>query len=174
MGFKTSAVTVGNRRTCIKCDNTFELEYFPFVNGPKAPKRYRGGTCRRCCTARAKASPSALAWASSKAAELVAQKRDLVNQLKSASCTDCGETYPPVVMDFDHVRGTKEHGIAQMVAQLWSVDRLMEELAKCDLVCANCHRLRTYADGGRVHIARVLEGRRAAGLPVGKVRKSYT
>lgn len=44
-------------------------------------------------------------------------------------------------MDFDHVRGAKVSGIANMWS--WHPDRVRTELAKCELVCANCHRIRT-------------------------------
>jgi len=44
-------------------------------------------------------------------------------------------------MDFDHVRGAKVSGIAQMA--FWGRDKVEAEMEKCDLVCANCHRERT-------------------------------
>ncbi len=62
-------------------------------------------------------------------------------ELKAGPCTDCGNSYPVVCMDFDHVRGEKLFNIGQ--AQHAPVDRLEAELAKCELVCANCHRIRT-------------------------------
>jgi hypothetical protein len=52
-------------------------------------------------------------------------------------------------MDFDHRDPeTKHKGIAQMVAYGWSLERLAAEIAKCELVCANCHRLRTAKRAG--------------------------
>ena len=62
--------------------------------------------------------------------------------LKAAPCTDCGQSYPAPVMDFDHICGEKLHGIGQMWT--FSVARQLAELIKCDIVCANCHRLRTW------------------------------
>jgi hypothetical protein len=61
--------------------------------------------------------------------------------LKDRPCLDCGQNFPSVAMDFDHVRGEKTSGISQMWS--WGRDRVLEEIAKCDLVCANCHRVRT-------------------------------
>ncbi len=75
-----------------------------------------------------------------KTAKLIVFK-EWVNVLKKAPCTDCGQTLPPVAMDFDHVRGKKISGIAQMWS--WSREKVLVELAKCELVCANCHRERT-------------------------------
>lgn len=59
--------------------------------------------------------------------------------LKSAPCTDCGCCYPPPVMEHDHVRGAKLYNIN---ASVMGRKDLADELAKCELRCANCHRLR--------------------------------
>ena len=59
-------------------------------------------------------------------------------------CTDCGVVLPYYVLDWDHCRGTKEFGLASPKAQHVSMQRLLDEMAKCDLVCANCHRIRTW------------------------------
>lgn len=69
--------------------------------------------------------------------------RDRLQELKKNPCTDCGNRFHYCVMDFDHVKGTKIGTISALVTKVgW--DRVAEEIAKCDLVCANCHRLRTY------------------------------
>lgn len=70
------------------------------------------------------------------------KRGELFRSLKSKPCADCGVSYGPHVMDFDHVRGEKEYNIGNM--QHYSLQRLLDEIAKCDLVCANCHRERTY------------------------------
>jgi hypothetical protein len=54
---------------------------------------------------------------------------------------DCGET-DPVVLEFDHVRGEKKGEIAMMV-RVDGWDKIVEEMAKCELRCANCHRRKT-------------------------------
>jgi hypothetical protein len=46
-----------------------------------------------------------------------------------------------VAMDFDHVRGVKKAMVSTMTHNAWRT--VLEEIAKCDLVCANCHRDRT-------------------------------
>lgn len=69
------------------------------------------------------------------------ERKDYINKLKSKPCADCGVSYPPYVMDFDHVRGTKKMSVSRIT--LWGWKELLEEVAKCELVCANCHRLRT-------------------------------
>lgn len=69
--------------------------------------------------------------------------KQYVNNLKESSpCSDCGKKYPYFVMDFDHI---DEKSIEiHVLRSLSSKKRLDEELAKCELVCANCHRVRTY------------------------------
>jgi hypothetical protein len=54
---------------------------------------------------------------------------------------DCGLTFPPIAMDFDHVRGVKIRSVSQMANMKWA--HVLAEIAKCELVCACCHRLRT-------------------------------
>jgi hypothetical protein len=71
-----------------------------------------------------------------------AQHKALLIQAKNVPCADCGERYPPYVMDFDHVRGVKKDIVSRLVGG--STEALLEEIAKCDVVCANCHRERTY------------------------------
>lgn len=65
-----------------------------------------------------------------------------MQKAKNVPCADCGKSYPYYVMDFDHVRGTKVLRISAM--QDRKLEVLEEEIAKCDVVCANCHRERTY------------------------------
>ena len=57
-------------------------------------------------------------------------------------CTDCGER-DPVVLEFDHVRGVKAGNVSTMMREPVTLKRLQEEIAKCDVRCANCHRRRT-------------------------------
>jgi len=65
-----------------------------------------------------------------------------LDALKAVPCTDCGVQYPPWVMDFDHVDGGKLAGISNMLTN--SVRTVLEEVAKCEVVCSNCHRQRTH------------------------------
>ncbi len=59
---------------------------------------------------------------------------------------DCGVQYPHYVMDFDHRDKKKKlAGINKMINfHSYSKKKIFEEIKKCDLVCANCHRIRTY------------------------------
>jgi hypothetical protein len=72
--------------------------------------------------------------------------REFVNGLKvGRACADCHKEYPPYVMDFDHRPDTeKVCEVALLAHRGVSRERILEEVAKCDLVCANCHRERTH------------------------------
>lgn len=75
--------------------------------------------------------------------KFLAERRLYVNQLKDNPCMDCGLKFPPVCMDFDHVRGEKLFNISKLAKRFYKMETLKEEIAKCDLVCACCHRIRT-------------------------------
>lgn len=63
--------------------------------------------------------------------------------LRTHPCVDCG-LIDPVVMEFDHLPGMKKKAeLSLMVKNGWPLRRIQEEIAKCDVVCANCHRRRT-------------------------------
>ena len=73
--------------------------------------------------------------------------RVLLRQAKSRPCVDCGKEFPYFVMDFDHREGErKEKEVGLLIASL-SMRRLLDEIEKCDVVCANCHRIRTFKRG---------------------------
>ena len=75
------------------------------------------------------------------------KRQRVANEAKNKPCADCGIEYPYWVMDFDHRPGTaKVVNVARMVAS-GSMERLLQEIAKCDVVCANCHRTRTHQRG---------------------------
>lgn len=68
----------------------------------------------------------------------------LLRGLKAEPCTDCGGRFPPECMDYDHLHNKKRE-IGRLKRDTGSSRRLLEEIAKCELVCANCHRIRTLA-----------------------------
>ena len=76
--------------------------------------------------------------------EATQQALDEVRRIKEATpCKDCGRIYPHYIMDFDHRDpSTKVAGISRLVQRSWK--QVSEEIAKCDVLCSNCHRTRTY------------------------------
>lgn len=67
---------------------------------------------------------------------------------KTAVCHDCGNPYPPCVFHFDHVpgRGPKLFNVGNGD---YAVETVKAEIAKCDIVCANCHAIRTWITRGK-------------------------
>jgi hypothetical protein len=63
--------------------------------------------------------------------------------LKNVPCTDCGDRFPIVAMDFDHIRGTKVQNVGNMAT--YSDEKFLAEVGKCEVVCKNCHAVRTHA-----------------------------
>lgn len=81
-------------------------------------------------------------------AERVRQRREFAHGIKAESgCVECPPevVWPPVALDFDHVRGQKVADVSALVASCARWDVLREEIAKCEVVCANHHRMRTAA-----------------------------
>lgn len=70
--------------------------------------------------------------------------QDANDMIKFAlGCQDCGWTGEPRALDWDHVRGTKITTISILIANGASWILILDEMMKCELVCANCHRIRT-------------------------------
>jgi hypothetical protein len=69
-----------------------------------------------------------------------ARCRQIMDDAKQVPCMDCGKSFDPVCMDFDHRPGTQKSCDQMLHVPL---SKLKEEMAKCDVVCACCHRLRT-------------------------------
>ena len=62
-------------------------------------------------------------------------------------CVDCGESNP-IVLEFDHVRGKKYKAVSELMSWDYSLKTLKDEIAKCDVRCANCHRIKTAQERG--------------------------
>jgi len=71
--------------------------------------------------------------------------RELARTAKTKPCADCKVSYPFYVMDFDHRVGTRKIFEPARLASNGSFARFQQEIEKCDVVCANCHRERTHA-----------------------------
>jgi hypothetical protein len=75
------------------------------------------------------------------------KRREVYAYLLEHPCVDCGEP-DPVVLEFDHVRGAKRLPVKRMLAGTYSLKAIFEEIAKCEVRCANCHRRVTAERGG--------------------------
>lgn len=74
-----------------------------------------------------------------------ASRKQWMDDIRSVPCLDCKGVFPPECMDFDHLpEYPKSFGIMRAYAS-YSKERILAEIAKCEIVCANCHRIRTAA-----------------------------
>lgn len=69
--------------------------------------------------------------------------RVIVRAAKDVPCADCRKKYHYCAMDFDHLH-SKKFNVSRL-EKFTSLKKLKEEIAKCQVVCANCHRIRTHA-----------------------------
>jgi hypothetical protein len=143
-----------NTKRCTRCGTVKPLKEFHWH---RKAKGQRNSYCRSCQAAykqehyarnRERYLENAAAWARKAVREW---NEFLISYFKEHPCTDCGQT-DPLVLEFDHVRGEKRFQISDG-PRLRSRGALIEEMKKCEVVCANCHRRRT---AERVGFARVL------------------
>lgn len=72
------------------------------------------------------------------------RNKNYINEyLKTHPCIDCGNDNP-IVLDFDHVRGKKLNTISHIKKHAYSLNYVQNEIDKCDIRCANCHRIVTF------------------------------
>lgn len=104
--------------------------------------------CRECNRARSKAYyqrnlEKHRTVAGARVVEQRKIQRAYLKELKeNTPCTDCGVKYPSYVMDFDHLRD-KSYDISAMIGKT-SLKTIQAEVDKCEIVCSNCHRVRTF------------------------------
>jgi uncharacterized protein YktB (UPF0637 family) len=69
-------------------------------------------------------------------------KKRLAEIKESSGCVDCGVSNH-IILDFDHIKD-KKYNISRMIHDGFSWAAIKKEIAKCEVVCANCHRIRTH------------------------------
>lgn len=69
-------------------------------------------------------------------------RESVAKYLSRNPCVDCGEG-DLRVLEFDHVRGRKDGNVSALVRTGAPLERILSEIAKCDVRCANCHRRKT-------------------------------
>jgi hypothetical protein len=154
----TGAVAAGEERKIIygtdnpnHCYKTLPIEKFDWKNKSKGLRRHNCSSCRyRYDMRRYTKNPEAKQRRNEHAAKWMrkrrTQLRSKINKIKSSGCVDCGGTFHPSAMDFDHVRGTKKYGISDMMARRMGWDKIQKEIEKCEIRCANCHRIKSYEE----------------------------
>jgi hypothetical protein len=132
----------GKVRRCGRCGHDLPLECF---------NRLGDGVqwwCRSCFAAYFRARGD-VHRRQSKAARLARQRAmraHVLDYLLRHPCVDCGEC-DPVVLEFDHV-GAKSADVSGLLSKAATKEAIDAEIARCEVVCANCHRRRTARRAG--------------------------
>ena len=127
-----------NVKHCGRCGSLKPLEEFH--------RSSRSGTQSWCKTCRQEYDR---AYHSATRELRIAQKRawkakriDWIRSLKAGRpCADCGGTFPPVAMQWDHRPGEQKFFDVSSAAPRRAKRAVIAEIRKCDLVCANCHAM---------------------------------
>lgn len=80
--------------------------------------------------------------------------KEIANRAKMVPCADCGVQYNPWIMQFDHRDIHAKKFTIGKTGKMSSEKRLIEEIAKCDVVCANCHCDRTHKNLDQIQMKR--------------------
>lgn len=100
--------------------------------------------------------------------------RSRLQSVKNKPCLDCGRSFPHYVMDFDHVRGEKKYNISHLASSTKSWETIQIEIDKCDLICANCHRIRTWSRGEQTSVPKSTEiFKRTKSVPICHPNRAY-
>lgn len=137
----TSMLTLGMamQKVCTKCGQTKALADF------NRRKNGYQSHCRECARAYIRQHYQAnRAYYREKNKRKLQRIFTLVRSAKDKPCADCGQSYPYYVMDFDHREGEIKTTEVTRLISTHSIRRVQEEIAKCDVVCSNCHRVRTF------------------------------
>ncbi len=136
-------------KICGKCKRNLPLfEFYQRKSGERATKYYE--KCKECMKLRGRQyyhlnRDQQLPLAIARRQRSYAIKRKFIDEIKSQPCADCGKRFASCAMDFDHRDGQEKlANIAHMGVRNWSLEKIKSEIKKCDIVCANCHRVRTY------------------------------
>ena len=132
---------MGEKRCCT-CGEIKSLDEFNRLIRAKDGRQPSCRECNRKWHADNREHHNALIRARNK--RLRTERRHLMLEfLSSHPCVDCGET-DPLVLEFDHLRD-KNFNVSEMISRGdFSWESILREIEKCDVVCANCHRRRTY------------------------------
>ena len=131
------------KKKCPKCNKIKSLESFP-KNGGRGDGR--GAYCKVC---QRKLGMADYHKHKERYYQVARERNkkiaELIARLKAGPCKDCGKKYPPYVMDFDHLPGQiKIANVSYLKRHRVAFEKIEAEVKKCDLVCANCHRVRSY------------------------------
>lgn len=138
------------KKICLKCSQEKEISEF---NWKHKQRGVRHSNCRMCTKEITRNHYSKNKDAYKKRAVAFTKKQrehlavKMVEYLRKHPCVDCGET-DPIVLQFDHVRGSKKNAVGIIVNQGLAMSTLITEIEKCEIRCANCHCRKTAKERG--------------------------
>jgi hypothetical protein len=101
------------------------------------------GTCRSIESVKAKADATAAARANRENPHRVVRQW-IADYKMSVGCADCGYREHPEALEFDHLPGAEKVANVSKMYFISRPDELRAEMEKCEVVCSNCHAVRTY------------------------------
>jgi len=142
-------------KTCTICGEDKDFDSFAFRNKAQGTRRSQ---CKSCMSDRDKDSyKNNQARRDSIKSNDSRRRQELINKVWlhkiNHPCVDCGFS-DPRALEFDHLpEFEKSYDISAMVDRRFAWDKIQEEMAKCEVVCANCHRIRTHdRDSRRIRL----------------------
>lgn len=119
----------GLQSRCRKCNNKYQKTWYS-NNAELQKSRVRASKLRKKGDGLSIHYPSYL-------------QKEVYEILLAAPCVQCGEARPEC-LEFDHIDPTsKVAAVSTMVYRRESREKVLEEIAKCQVLCANCHRIKT-------------------------------
>lgn len=130
-------------KTCSKCKISKTLDLFAWKNKSKGQKQ---SYCLDCQKIASKAH-----YQANKESYIKRNNKNYPDyvkwykELKNNPCVDCGQVFHPAAMQWDHLPTfSKNDTISIMYRKGYGKNRILKEIEKCELVCANCHCIRTF------------------------------
>ena len=121
------------QKQCIDCNSLLEDYVAPTNGGGKR----MGRRCTPCYHKHQSNKRQAL-------------KRRAVEHLGD-KCAHCNQSFPDECYDFHHL-SDKKHDVGKLTHATKKWETILEEINKCILLCANCHRIHHYNNGSTIRL----------------------
>lgn len=132
-------------KVCSSCKNKKSLKEF-YKQNKKSDKVQ--SWCIECFKTRRKGHHNTNRILETRAKRRKQCRELILKYLLKNPCLECGEA-DPRVLDFNHIDPkTKKYNVASMATGSISKKLIIEEISKCEVLCANCHRIKTSYDSG--------------------------
>jgi hypothetical protein len=141
-----------NLKKCSKCGENKQFSSFYFrKKGPRKGQYYE--KCKDCMKIRGreyyhKNHNRQLNLAINRTRKYLNAGLTFLAKEKNKPCVDCGKYFPPWVMDFDHKDKKLKFANVAWLRRFHDLAKVKKEIEKCEIVCANCHRNRTFKLSG--------------------------